>query len=227
MIGIIAAMEDELSILRENLGCLEPERIQGIYFYDGKINQTEVVLCTSGVGKVNAAMAASILIEHFECNLIINTGIAGGITGVETKDIIIAKGLGYSDVDATPFQYAFGQVPGFPKIYTPNVDTILVVKQILKQLNLEYKEAYIYTGDSFVTNLNQISKVDTTIPCVAEMEGTAIAQVCTRAGVDFIVLRYVSDIVGLDNQIEDYQAFESQMAKRSSLICLEILKRME
>ncbi len=227
MIGIIAAMEEEIRILKESLGCAEPERIQGIDFFQGRINQADVVLCTSGVGKVNAAMATSLLIEHFECDFIINTGIAGGITGVQTEDIIIAKALCYFDADATPFGYAYGQIPGMPKIYTPSVDSILLVKQILKHLNLSYKEASIYSGDSFVARLEQVSKVDTAIPCVAEMEGAAVAQVCTRAGVDFIVLRYVSDIVGLENQIEDYQAFENQMANRSSEICLEILKKME
>ena len=227
MIGIIAAMEEEMSILKENLSCLEPEQIQGIYFYEGKINERNVVLCTSGVGKVNAAMAASLLLDHFECDFIINTGIAGGITGVEPEDIIIAKALSYFDVDATPFQYAYGQVPGLPKVYSPSLDYILRVKQILKQLGLAYKEAIVYSGDSFVVSLEQVSKVDTTTPCVAEMEGAAIAQVCTRAGANFIVLRYVSDVVGKPDQISDYSSFESQMARRSSKICLEILKKME
>lgn len=227
MIGIIAAMDEEIQILKDNLGCLEPELIQGIYFYEGNINQAQVVVCTSGVGKVNAAMATSLLIEHFECDFIINTGIAGGITGVNTEDVIIAKGLSYSDVDVTPFKYAFGQVPGLPKIYLPSLEHNLLVKQILKKLNIAYKEGFVYSSDSFVVSLDQVSKVNTTMPCIAEMEGTAVAQVCMRAGVDFIVLRYVSDCVGKLNQIVDYNSFETKMARQSSQICLEIIKKFE
>ncbi|MDE6241757.1 MAG: 5'-methylthioadenosine/adenosylhomocysteine nucleosidase [Anaeroplasmataceae bacterium] len=227
MIGIIAAMEEEMALLREAIGNQNTTQICGIRFYEGQIGTQEVVLCTSGVGKVNAAIATTILIEYYSCSLIINTGIAGGITGVETKDIVLARELSYSDVDTTPFGYAYGQIPGMPKTFMPNLECIIQVKQILKKLGLNYKEAKVYSADSFVTRLEQVSKVDTNIPCIAEMEGAAVAQVCTRGGIDFIVLRYISDIVGKENQVADYKAFESEMAKRSSTICLEIIKNLE
>ncbi|MDE7213976.1 MAG: 5'-methylthioadenosine/adenosylhomocysteine nucleosidase [Anaeroplasmataceae bacterium] len=227
MIGIIAAMEEEASILREAIENQNTNQICGIRFYEGRIGSKEVVLCTSGVGKVNSAMATTILIEYYSCAFILNTGIAGGITGVETKDIVIARELSYSDVDTTQFGYAYGQVPGMPKTFMPNLEGIIKVKQILKKLGLNYKEAKVYSADSFVSSLEQLSKVDISKPCIAEMEGASIAQACVRAGVDFIVLRFVSDIVGGSNQIADYKAFESEMAKRSSTICLEIIKNLE
>ncbi|MDE6408453.1 MAG: 5'-methylthioadenosine/adenosylhomocysteine nucleosidase [Anaeroplasmataceae bacterium] len=227
MIGIIAAMEEEMSILREAIGNQNTNQICGIRFYEGRIGSQEVVLCTSGVGKVNSAMATTILIEYYSCSFILNTGIAGGITGVKTKDIVLARELSYSDADATPFGYAYGQIPGMPKTYMPNLEGILRVKQVLNRLGLSYKEAKVYSADSFVASLEQVSKVDTSIPCIAEMEGASVAQVCIRSGVDFIVLRYISDIVGKENQIADYNAFESEMAKRSSKICLEIIKNLE
>ncbi|MDE6047858.1 MAG: 5'-methylthioadenosine/adenosylhomocysteine nucleosidase [Anaeroplasmataceae bacterium] len=227
MIGIIAAMEEEMALLREAIGNQNTTQICGIRFYEGQIGTQEVVLCTSGVGKVNAAIATTILIEYYSCSLIINTGIAGGITGVETKDIVLARELSYSDVDTTPFGYAYGQIPGMPKTFIPNLECIIQVKQILKKLGLNYKEARVYSADSFVTSLEQVSKADTSVPCIAEMEGAAVAQVCVRSGIDFIVLRYISDIVGKENQVSDYSAFESEMAKRSSKICLEIIKKLE
>ncbi|MDE6660927.1 MAG: 5'-methylthioadenosine/adenosylhomocysteine nucleosidase [Anaeroplasmataceae bacterium] len=227
MIGIIAAMEEEASILREAIENQNTNQICGIRFYEGRIGSQEVVLCMSGVGKVNSAMATTILIEYYSCAFILNTGIAGGITGVETKDIVIARELSYSDVDTTQFGYAYGQVPGMPKTFMPNLEGIIKVKQILKRIGLNYKEARVYSADSFVSSLEQLSKVDIAMPCIAEMEGASVAQVCVRAGVDFIVLRFVSDIVGKPNQIADYTAFESEMAKRSSTICLEIIKNLE
>ncbi len=227
MIGIIAAMEDEMSLLKEKMNTDSATIICGIKFYEGIIGTKEVVLCSSGVGKVNSAMAATILIEVFNCDLIINTGIAGGINGVNTKDIIIAKELCYSDVDATAFGYQYGQVPGMPFKYIPNPTTILKLKTIFNKLNINYKEACVYSADSFVSKLEQLKNVDINILSIAEMEGTSIAQVCVRSGVDFIVLRYVSDIVGKENQIEDYQEFEREMAYRSSNICLELINNFE
>lgn len=227
MIGILCAMEVEMGILRDSIQNYEEPKIQGIKFYQGQIESNQVVICIAGIGKVHAAMATSILIEFFECSLIINTGIAGGITGVESKDIILASELKYSDVDVTPFGYAYGQIPAMPPSFVPSMMYRIQTKRILNSLDLKYKEATIYTGDFFVRKLSQLKHVNTAIPCVAEMEGAAVAQVCTKAGIDYIVLRYVSDIIGNPNQIKDYQEFEADMAKRSSYICLEILRNLE
>ncbi len=227
MIGIIAAMEEELMILQEKIGCEDPEIICGLSFYEGSIAGQDIILCLSGVGKVNAAMAATILIDHYGCQFIINTGIAGGIYHVSTKDIILGSRLYYSDVNVQAFGYALGQIPGMPEYYTPHPETVLQIKKALKKLNLSYKEAFIYSGDTFVSSLSQLPKIDSNLVCVAEMEGTAIAQVCLRSNVEFMVLRYVSDIVGKESQIADYQHFEGEMAQQSAKICLEILRNLE
>ena len=226
MIGIIAAMEDEMSILLDKLNLNVYEQVCGCKFYLGKVNETDIVLTTCGVGKVNAAIAATVMIEYYECELIINTGIAGGITGVNTKDVIIGTKLMYHDFDVTQFGYQHGQVPGMPKAFIPSLDSIVMFKKILNSLNIDYKEAIIYSGDAFVSNKEVLKNVDTTVPCIAEMEGAAIAHVCVKSGVDFIVVRYVSDIVGEPSQIADYSEFETEMANRSSEICLKILNNL-
>ena len=134
MIGIIAAMEDEMSILLDKLNLSVYEQVCGCRFYLGKVNETEVVLTTCGVGKVNAAIAASVMIDFYECNLIINTGIAGGITGVNTKDVIIGSKLMYHDFDVTQFGYEYGRVPGMPKVFIPSLDSVILFKKILNEL---------------------------------------------------------------------------------------------
>ena len=225
MIGIIAAMEDEMSILLDKLNLSVYEQVCGCRFYLGKVNETDVVLTTCGVGKVNAAIAATVMIEFYECKLIINTGIAGGITGVNTKDVIIGSKLMYHDFDVTAFGYEYGQVPGMPKSFMPTLDSVIMFKKILNELGIDYKEAVIYSGDKFVTSKDVLANLDISMPCIAEMEGAAIAHVCVKSGIDFIVVRYVSDIVGKTSQIDDYKTFEKEMATRSSEICLHILNK--
>ena len=225
MIGIIAAMEDEMSILLDKLNLSVYEQVCGCRFYLGKVNETDVVLTTCGVGKVNAAIAATVMIEFYECKLIINTGIAGGITGVNTRDVIIGSKLMYYDCDVTAFGYEYGQVPGMPKSFMPTLDSVIMFKKILNELGIDYKEALIYSGDKFVTSKDVLANVDISMPCIAEMEGAAIAHVCVKSGIDFIVVRYVSDIVGKTSQIDDYKTFEKEMATRSSEICLHILNK--
>lgn len=226
MIGIIGAMTEEVELLKERINVCDVVVLCGMEFYCGVVNDIEVVVTKCGVGKVNASMAATIMINHFECDLIINTGIAGGINGVETKDIVIASKLMYHDMDCTIFGYDKGQVPGLPTYFMPDLNVVINFKRVLNSLSLDYKEAVIYSGDSFVSSLEQLKNVDVSKCCIAEMEGAAIAHVCVKSGVSFIVLRYISDVVGAENQVDDYLSFETEMARRSAGICLEVLKKL-
>ena len=227
MIGIIGAMTEEVELLKEGIQLNDVVSLCGMEFYTGFIGNNEVVVTKCGVGKVNASMAATILISHFECDLIINTGIAGGINGVDTKDIIIASKLMYHDMDCTVFGYDKGQVPGLPTYFMPDLSTVILFKKVLNKLSHDYKEAVIYSGDCFVSSLEQLKNINVDVCSIAEMEGAAIAHVCVKSGVDFIVLRFVSDVVGKENQVKDYMSFESEMANRSAAICLDVLKNIE
>ncbi len=224
-IGIIAAMKKEVDVLHNTLEKTNEIKYAGIKFYEGTISNVDVVLCECGVGKVNAAMAATIMVTDFECNLLINTGIAGGI-GLKPKDVVVANKLMYYDFDTTIFGYPYGQVPGLPKEFNPSIESVVMVKSILKKLNIPYFSCPIYSGDQFVSSFEQLNKIQIEDIAACEMEGAAVAQVAVRSGVDFIVLRYISDLVGEKNQIEDYLSFEEEMAIRSSQICLQILHNL-
>ena len=111
----------------------EVETHCGIEFYTGYIGENEVTLTGCGVGKVNAAIAATILIDVYNCDLVINTGIAGGIKGLNTSDVCIGTKLYYGDADVTIFGYSKGQIPGLPKYFSINCDVLLGVKKVLNQ----------------------------------------------------------------------------------------------
>lgn len=224
-IGIIAAMKPEFQLIVEKIENPSKLCICGIFFYSGNINEADVVICECGVGKVNSSMAASLLISEFECELLINTGIAGG-KGLKTKDVVIASKLMYHDFDTTIFGYPYGQVPGMPKEFIPSIDSIVMVKSILNKLNIDYVSCPIYSGDQFVTSLEQLKNINYEIPFACEMEGASVAHVAVKSVVDFIVLRYISDCIGEENQVEDYLAFEAEMAQRSADICLQIVYKL-
>ena len=225
-IGIIAAMKVEMDGILSSMEDLNTTKYLGIEFNEGTINDIEIVLVESGMGKANAAMATTLLISEFGCDLIINTGIAGGLKGVETKDVVIANKAMYNDVDARLFGYEYGQVPGMPKYYTVNPECLTLVKSTLNKLEVKYKEGLILSGDKFVSSYDTISECKDLGALAVEMEGTAVAQVCTRAGRDFIILRYISDVVGLPSQNEDYLKFEDEMARRSIKITLALINSL-
>ena len=226
VIGIVAAMKVEMQIILENLNDVSEERFIGTSFYRGFLNDNEIVICESGVGKVNASIATTVLINNYDVNLIINTGIAGGLDGAKNRDVIIASGLMYHDFDIRIFGYDFGQVPGLPKVFPVNPELITIVKSILNKLKIGYKEGLILSGDRFILDKKGLEEVKNIKALAVEMEGTAIAHVAVKAGVDFIVLRYISDEVGAENQEEDYLSFEKEMSERSARICLKLIENI-
>ena len=227
MIGIIGAMVEEVETLKSRMESKEELAFLGFSLIEitkGMIDHQEIVVAKSGIGKANAAMVATIMIEKYQCDLIINTGIAGGICGVQPKDIVLGEKVMYHDVDCTAFQYAYGQIPQMPKYFLPQTLYLAKIKKNLQNLKMDYKEGTIYSGDSFITSKKQLSQVNLAPVSVADMESGAIAQVCTSFGVDFIAMKYVSDLVDDPKQISNYTEFEKEMARRSAAICLQIVQ---
>lgn len=226
-IGIIAAMRPEMDNILSNMEDVNTTRYLGIDFNQGTINNIEIVLVESGMGKVNAAIAATLLISEFDCDLILNTGIAGGLKGSKTKDVVVATGAMYNDMDARIFGYEYGQVPQMPKVFNVNPNCLVLVKQTLNKLNINFKEGLILSGDKFVSSYDTISECKDLGALAVEMEGAAVAHVATKCGRDFIIIRYISDVVGEPSQNEDYLKFEDEMARRSVEITLALIHNLE
>ena len=77
-IAIIGAMEEEVELLREEIGSAKTTVIAGCEFIEGEIGGRDVVLVKSGIGKVNAAVATTLLLDNFKPDVVLNTGSAGG-----------------------------------------------------------------------------------------------------------------------------------------------------
>ena len=78
-IGIIGAMSEEITYLKEKIEIVTTKNIIGLDFHVGKYCGNSIVLVISGIGKVNAAVCTQVLIDHFGVDYIINTGCAGAI----------------------------------------------------------------------------------------------------------------------------------------------------
>ncbi|NWO13255.1 5'-methylthioadenosine/S-adenosylhomocysteine nucleosidase, partial [Virgibacillus sp.] len=148
-IGIIGAMDEEIAFLKDAMYIKKELEVANCLFIEGQLYDKEVVLLQSGIGKVNAAMATTILHERFAPNYIINTGSAGGFaTDLEIGDVVISTQVVHHDVDATAFDYAYGQVPQMPAMYDADVNLVAKVVNVLTDLDISYKKGIIATGDS-------------------------------------------------------------------------------
>jgi adenosylhomocysteine nucleosidase len=125
MIGIIGAMEDEVSLLKDALEDIRTETVGMYEFFRGVLEGKPVALLRCGIGKVNAAVGCALLIDRYRPDLVINTGSAGGIDpSLSFGDAVIAEGLIYHDVDVAAFGYAPGQLPGMPLIFRTPEDLL-------------------------------------------------------------------------------------------------------
>ncbi len=224
-IAIIGAMEEEVALLRDAMEVEEVRTIAHVEFTKGKLNHRDVVLLKSGIGKVNVAIATTLLFEHYNIDYVINTGSAGGLhEEANIGDVVISTGTLYHDVDVTGFNYAYGQVPGMPAIYESNVSLVKKVESILDKIGKNYWLGTIGTGDSFINRLDQMELIKKNCPFVIaiEMEAAAVAQVCHHYEKPFIIVRALSDIAGKESHIS-FNEFLTVAAKESSEMVSELV----
>lgn len=168
----------------------------------GTILGKDVMLATSGVGKVNASMTLSAILSNYDVDYIINVGLVGGFQPLSQGDMVIISEATYHDFDLTIFGYDFGQVPQLLTYY-PSDERL--IKSVSKTLDL--KHVRLYTGDTFMTkNIEAGSCCD--------MEGAALYQVSYLYDKPIISIKVISDVIGAPSQIEDYEAFEQNASER-------------
>ena len=229
-VGIIGAMEVEVDTLKEHMKVRRTVQKAGMEFCEGVLSGQNVVVVESGIGKVNAAVCTQILIDDFEADTIINTGIAGSLNAeINIGDIVVSTELVYHDVDATHFGYPHGQVPGMDVLAFPANERLrAIAKEACETANPEIQvfEGRIVSGDQFVADTEMKESILGKVGgFCTEMEGAAIAQASYLNKVPFVVLRAISDKA--DNSAPmDYPTFEAQAAQHCVKLVEEFLKRL-
>ncbi|HGD2825717.1 TPA: 5'-methylthioadenosine/adenosylhomocysteine nucleosidase [Streptococcus agalactiae] len=227
-IGIIAAMEEELKLLVENLEDKSQETVLSNVYYSGRYGEHELVLVQSGVGKVMSAMSVAILVESFKVDAIINTGSAGAVaTGLNVGDVVVADTLVYHDVDLTAFGYDYGQMSMQPLYFHSDKTFVSTFEAVLSKEEMISKVGLIATGDSFIAGQEKIDVIKGHFPQVlaVEMEGAAIAQAAQATGKPFVVVRAMSDTAAHDANIT-FDEFIFEAGKRSAQVLMAFLKAL-
>ena len=205
-IGIIAAMNEEVDAIKKIMTDISVKTIYELQFITGKINENEVVLVKCGVGKVNAARTTQILLNNFEIEFVINVGTAGSLNeNIEIGDVVIGEKLVQHDFDITAGGREKGYITDVGKYFYSDKNLIEKTKQTIENMkeNFNVFIGTIATGDIFVQDIKVKDgiKVEFNADCT-EMEGAAIAQVCTLDKIPFIVIRSISDKPNGNNAID-------------------------
>ena len=222
-IGIIFAIEKELSSFKELIKIENKYNIFDLTFYEGKINNILCIFVQCGVGKVNAARTTQILIDNMKVDYIFNVGVAGGIdNSLKIGDIVIASKLVQHDFDVTPFNYQKGQIPNVGVFIECDEYLIKIAEKCLKNA----KKGVIASGDIFVTEEWMSKKINKKFNALCvEMEGASIAQVCYLSHIPFLIIRSISDVPN-NNNVITYEEFVESSSKKIAKGMNKIIKKL-
>lgn len=226
MIGIIGAMAPEMAILGAKLMAAQEIRELGMTFRKGILEGRPVVLLQCGIGKVNAAVGAALLLEKFRPEAVVNTGSAGGLLTEQTfGDIVVGTAVVHHDVDVTAFGYEYGQIPTLPAAFPCDPVLIDLADRCLR--GVAHSKGVIGSGDVFVHDPAVIDGIRRRFPqlCAVEMEAAAIAQTCHLAQTPFVVVRALSDIAGKESPMK-FEEFLPLACENSSRLVLTMLREL-
>ena len=223
-IGIIFAMQEELIELKNYLHINKEKKIYDLIFYEATLNNQNIILTESGIGKTNAARTTQILIDYYKPEAIFNIGVAGGIAkNLRVGDVIISTSLVQHDFDITAFNHPKGYIPNIGNNIPIDNDLLNATKTILDTNNISYKEGVIASGDIFCTKESMATKINTQFKALCvEMEGASIAQTAYLSKTPCLVIRSISDCPDNNNKVT-YEEFLDTSSNKVAQIMYAIL----
>lgn len=229
-IGIIGAMDEEVNILKDEMLIKESRHVAGMDFYMGTINNKDLVLVRSGIGKVNAAICSQILISVFDVKIVINTGVAGAIReDLQVLDMVISTEVQQHDFDVRGFGHKLGEIPRMERsIFPADQDLVEKTLKISKKIlgGRKVVKGKIVSGDVFVSDigLKQDLLKNFNAYCT-EMEGAAIGHTCYLNKIPFVVIRAISDKAD-GSAHSNFNEFVHRAAGYSKDIVINIIKEI-
>lgn len=224
MIGIIGAMDEEISEILKLFTSYETLNISNVVFYKGSISKKEVVLLKSGVGTVNAAIRTTILFENFDIDLVINIGSAGSISkDLDILNVIVSNRIGFHDFDNVSVGYKLGYDEDRTS-FKSEEKYLDVVRKIDKNIII----GDMVSGDSFVNSKNKIDSILKYFPSAmaCDMEGASVAAVSANYKKPFIILRAISDSPLRGNNEVDFEKYLVSASKNSAEFCKKFIENL-
>ena len=228
-IGIIGAMDDEISMYKKHIKNVKEVKWKIFTFYKGLFNGKNVVLVKSGVGKTFAAMICQRLIDEFNVSMILFTGVGGSLNKeLNIGDVVVSTDSVHHDFDATPLGFKLGQISYTDYRFFKADENLIKLALKAKLNNHKIIKGRILTGDQFFTQAEKLQKKYLTEElkgdCI-EMEGAAVAQVCNINKIPYLIIRSMSDKAN-GTAVQDYNNFTKIVAHNSFAIVNHILKNI-
>lgn len=222
-------MEPEVELLKNAMLIEKEDQLAHTTAYTGTLNGKNIVLIQSGIGKVNASIITALMLERYDIDYVINTGVAGAMgENLKVTDMVVSTSVAHHDVDATNFGYRYGQVPGMPEAYISDEN---LVRRALDALSLNDEingaSGLVVSGDSFIDSNAEKEHIFKHFPkamCV-DMESSSIAQTCWQFNTPFVIIRSMSDSAN-DAADMNYEEFLAKACVHSSEVVKSLLREL-
>ncbi|MEI7027844.1 5'-methylthioadenosine/adenosylhomocysteine nucleosidase [Paenibacillus sp. y28] len=229
-IGLIGAMQEEIELMQQVLEQQESVQKAGISFIKGQYAGKNVILCRCGVGKVNAAVCTQLLVDHFQVDVVLFTGVAGALDpSLDIGDIVISTDCIQHDMDASVLGFPRGTIP-FAEVSVFEAEPELVKlaadcsRKVFEGRTLEGR---ILSGDQFIASRETVKQLYEELGgACTEMEGAAVAQVCVMNKVPFVIIRSMSDKADGSAHV-NFAEFTVRASANSHQIIEQILQNIE
>ncbi len=227
-LAIMGAMEEEIEPLLAHFKDVNVVEYADNKYYEVNYNGLEIVIAYSKIGKVFASLTAATMIEKFGCDVLLFSGVAGGINpSLKIGDLIIADKLCQHDLDITAFGHPHGYVPGGNVFVETSKELREAAKRVADKNGLKVLEGTIATGDQFIHSNERKEFIENTFKADAlEMEGASVAVVCNALNVPCFVLRAISDTADMDAGF-DFDEFLKSSAVESANYLVKIVDEIK
>ncbi len=208
-IGILVAMDKEYRMLQS-------------------LNNENIIVRKTGIGKVNAAVNATQMIRDCHPDIIISSGCAGGATEkLDVMDVVVGTHYVYHDVYCKLNEEDYGQIQGMPLYFEAPDNLVQIAKKLKHTHNIH--TGLIASGDWFVDSLKKIQEITEHFPetIAIDMESAAIAQTCHLFKVPFMSFRIVSDVPVKGNNFECYNNFWDTVSENSFNVVHQLISTIQ
>ena len=226
-LAIMGAMEEEIKPLLSHFTDIKEIKYANNTYYECKLNDLNIVIAYSKIGKVFSTLTASTMIQKFNCDTLLFSGVAGGINpDLKIGDLIVANKLSQHDLDITAFGHPHGSVPGGDIFVNTNKELNKIALEVAKENNIKIIEGTIATGVQFVCDEQRKQFIESTFNADAlEMEGASVAIVCDALNVPCLILRAISDTADMDAGF-NFEEFLDTSAKNSAKFLMKIINKI-
>lgn len=229
-IGLIGAMEEEVAIVKEKMKDVTERTKAGMTFFHGTLWNIDTVVVVSGIGKVNMAICTQILVDEYEVDTLINTGVAGSLNNaLDIGDIILSECAQQHDMDVSPLGDPVGIIPRMEEsVFAADEQLLVLAKEACEKANpdIHCHVGKVVSGDQFIASAEKKEFLIKTFQgdC-AEMEGAAMAQVAYLNDIPFLIIRAISDKADNSGHM-DYPTFAKQAIRHTVQLLEQLYKEL-